>query len=75
MEDSWTPSQGEHRIRVRATDGTGATQTGEESTPEPDGATGWHTVIGANTLSPDRYGSEPIGIEVPENFGRTLRPE
>jgi DMSO/TMAO reductase YedYZ molybdopterin-dependent catalytic subunit len=35
---------GVHFLRVRATDGTGATQTEEVSEPRPDGATGWHTV-------------------------------
>ena len=32
-----------HTIRVRATDGTGETQTDDEARPDPDGATGWHT--------------------------------
>lgn len=40
----WTPEPGSHRIRVRATDGTGETQTQERSRPAPDGATGWHTI-------------------------------
>ena len=35
---------GEHVLRVRATDGTGATQTSELARPRPDGATGWHTI-------------------------------
>jgi hypothetical protein len=35
---------GEHRIRVRATDDTGRTQTSEVQPPRPDGATGYHTV-------------------------------
>ena len=35
---------GEHHLRVRATDGTGTTQTSELARPRPDGATGWHTV-------------------------------
>ena len=39
----WEATPGEHRIRVRATDGDGATQTEERSKPAPDGATGWHT--------------------------------
>jgi DMSO/TMAO reductase YedYZ molybdopterin-dependent catalytic subunit len=38
------PAGGSHRIRVRATDGTGETQTSEETDPAPNGATGWHTV-------------------------------
>jgi DMSO/TMAO reductase YedYZ molybdopterin-dependent catalytic subunit len=35
---------GEHDLRVRATDGTGQTQTGENRGPRPSGATGWHRV-------------------------------
>lgn len=35
---------GEHRLRVRATDGDGVTQTEEVSATVPDGATGWHEV-------------------------------
>ncbi len=35
---------GLHTISVRATDNTGAVQTGENADPIPDGATGWHTV-------------------------------
>jgi DMSO/TMAO reductase YedYZ molybdopterin-dependent catalytic subunit len=37
-------SVGDHVVRVRATDGTGETQTGVETDPRPDGATGWHTI-------------------------------
>jgi DMSO/TMAO reductase YedYZ molybdopterin-dependent catalytic subunit len=40
----WQPSPGEHRIRVRATDASGYTQTEEIARPAPDGATGWHTI-------------------------------
>ena len=40
----WTPTEGEHRIRVRATDESGETQTEERSRVDPDGATGWHTI-------------------------------
>jgi DMSO/TMAO reductase YedYZ molybdopterin-dependent catalytic subunit len=40
----WDATSGRHRIAVRATDGTGAVQTGEQAPPEPDGATGWHTI-------------------------------
>lgn len=39
----WDATPGEHRLRVRATDGTGATQTSDVAPPDPDGATGWHT--------------------------------
>ncbi len=35
---------GDHTVRVRATDGTGETQTGEVAPPRPDGATGHHTI-------------------------------
>ena len=37
-------STGKHQITVRATDGTGALQTGQTAPPPPDGATGYHTV-------------------------------
>jgi DMSO/TMAO reductase YedYZ molybdopterin-dependent catalytic subunit len=40
----WAATSGRHRIRVRATDSTGATQTEAEAPPAPDGATGWHTI-------------------------------
>ena len=40
----WAATPGTHEIRVRATDATGATQTDQEAPPDPDGATGWHTV-------------------------------
>ena len=39
----WQATPGTHTLRVRATDGTGTTQTSKEAPPEPDGATGWHT--------------------------------
>lgn len=38
------PRPGPHRIRVRATDKTGETQTQKEVGVAPDGATGWHTI-------------------------------
>lgn len=38
----WDATPGEHTIRVRATDATGATQTADRAQPAPDGATGWH---------------------------------
>ncbi len=43
---TWDATPGEHRIRVRATDGTGFTQTEARVSPRPDGAEGWdeHTV-------------------------------
>jgi len=39
----WDATPGEHTIRVRATDGTGETQTEQVARPDPDGATGYHT--------------------------------
>jgi len=47
----WDATPGSHRLRVRATDGTGQTQTEAESRPDPDGATGWHkrTVVVVDT--------------------------
>lgn len=41
---TWNATPGDHQIRVRATDGTGTTQTSEIQSPAPDGATGWHTI-------------------------------
>ena len=40
----WDAPVGDHEIRVRATDGTGETQTEESAPPAPDGATGWHDI-------------------------------
>lgn len=40
----WEATPGRHTIRVRATDGTGQTQTPEPARPAPSGATGWHQV-------------------------------
>lgn len=40
----WQAEPGSHTLEVRATDGTGETQTGREAPPRPDGATGWHRV-------------------------------
>jgi DMSO/TMAO reductase YedYZ molybdopterin-dependent catalytic subunit len=42
---AWEATEGEHQIRVRATDGAGETQTEQQAPPRPDGATGWHTVL------------------------------
>jgi DMSO/TMAO reductase YedYZ molybdopterin-dependent catalytic subunit len=39
----WDANPGDHVLTVRATDGTGATQTSEIQPPIPDGATGWHS--------------------------------
>lgn len=41
---TWDASPGSHTLRVRATDGTGAVQTGRHAPPAPDGASGWHAV-------------------------------
>jgi hypothetical protein len=40
----WDAEPGEHQLSVRATDGTGETQTEEVHAAPPDGATGWHTI-------------------------------
>jgi DMSO/TMAO reductase YedYZ molybdopterin-dependent catalytic subunit len=39
----WDATPGDHILTVRATDGTGETQTSEIASPIPDGATGWHS--------------------------------
>ncbi|MGW1226681.1 sulfite oxidase [Streptomyces sp. NPDC001478] len=41
----WTATSGRHTLEVRATDGTGATQTARRTGTVPDGATGHHTVV------------------------------
>lgn len=41
---AWRATPGPHMLAVRATDRTGALQTGKRATPFPSGATGWHTV-------------------------------
>jgi DMSO/TMAO reductase YedYZ molybdopterin-dependent catalytic subunit len=40
----WDAAPGRHRLRARATDGSGATQPEERVPPVPDGATGWHSI-------------------------------
>jgi DMSO/TMAO reductase YedYZ molybdopterin-dependent catalytic subunit len=42
---TWDATPGNHRIQVRATDGSGAVQPEERAEPIPDGATGWHSVV------------------------------
>jgi DMSO/TMAO reductase YedYZ molybdopterin-dependent catalytic subunit len=37
----WDAAPGRHTLWARAVDGTGDVQTGQQSPPEPDGATGW----------------------------------
>ena len=39
----WDPTQGDHTVVVRATDGLGVTQPVDRTRPDPDGARGWHT--------------------------------
>ncbi|MGD9793207.1 MAG: molybdopterin-dependent oxidoreductase, partial [Acidimicrobiia bacterium] len=39
----WDAVQGDHRARVRATDGDGVVQTSVEHRPGPNGATGYHS--------------------------------
>lgn len=41
---SWDATPGNHRLQVRATDGTGSTQTDRRDPPIPTGATGWHSI-------------------------------
>ncbi|HSJ44081.1 MAG TPA: molybdopterin-dependent oxidoreductase [Euzebyales bacterium] len=41
----WDATPGSHDLRVRATDGTGRTQTAERQPPRPDGATGRHGIV------------------------------
>jgi DMSO/TMAO reductase YedYZ molybdopterin-dependent catalytic subunit len=40
----WPATPGQHTLRVRATDATGQTQTDKQAPPDPNGATGWHSV-------------------------------
>lgn len=42
--DAAAAGPGDHEIAVRATDGTGETQTEMRTRPDPDGARGWHTI-------------------------------
>ena len=41
----WTPTAGQHTLRVRATDGTGQTQTTQKAPPFPSGATGQQSIV------------------------------
>jgi DMSO/TMAO reductase YedYZ molybdopterin-dependent catalytic subunit len=41
----WDAPPGQHRLTVRATDGTGTLQEETPSPPAPDGARGWHSVV------------------------------
>lgn len=40
----WDATPGKHRLAVRSIDGKGEVQTGALASPDPDGATGWHTI-------------------------------
>ncbi|HJQ27804.1 MAG TPA: molybdopterin-dependent oxidoreductase [Rubrobacter sp.] len=40
----WNARPGDYTVQVRATDGTGETQTAAEAPPHPSGATGYHTI-------------------------------
>ena len=40
----WDATPGDYTIQVRATDGNGETQTAQEASPHPSGATGYHTI-------------------------------
>ncbi len=41
---AWHAVPGDHTVTVRATDGTGVTQTRAQQGEVPDGATGWHQI-------------------------------
>ncbi|MYW62613.1 molybdopterin-dependent oxidoreductase [Streptomyces sp. SID8379] len=41
----WQATKGGHTLTVRATDGTGETQTEKRTPTIPDGASGWHSVV------------------------------
>ncbi|MFJ9625979.1 molybdopterin-dependent oxidoreductase [Streptomyces sp. NPDC101181] len=41
----WKATPGGHTLTVRATDGTGETQTEKRTKTVPDGASGWHSVV------------------------------
>jgi DMSO/TMAO reductase YedYZ molybdopterin-dependent catalytic subunit len=40
----WDAQPGNHRLEVRAEDGTGESQTGDRAAIAPNGSTGWHSV-------------------------------
>jgi DMSO/TMAO reductase YedYZ molybdopterin-dependent catalytic subunit len=42
---SWDATPGQHTLQVRATDKTGYTQTAIKHRTDPDGATGYHTIV------------------------------
>ena len=65
-----TLAAGNHQLMVRATDGTGKTQTEVPRPPLPDGASGWHTinVRAADGVTPPngRRGTTAQGTSVPQ---------
>ncbi len=42
---SWPALPGSHTLTVRATDGTGASQTSQRARTIPNGSSGWHSVV------------------------------
>ncbi len=46
---AWDATPGQHTLEVRATDKTRQTQTDKRRPPDPDGASGWHSVVVAVT--------------------------
>ena len=42
---AWNARPGEYTLQVRATDGTGETQTAKETRSHPSGASGYHTIV------------------------------
>lgn len=70
----WTATpqltEGDHQVMVRATDGTGKTQTEVARPPLPDGASGWHTISVrvANGVTPPsgRRNTAEQGTSVPQ---------
>jgi DMSO/TMAO reductase YedYZ molybdopterin-dependent catalytic subunit len=42
---TWDADPGLHTLRVRATDGTGATQPSQRAAPFPNGASGWDSTV------------------------------
>ena len=63
--------EGEHTLKVRATDGTGTPQTDQVTSPLPDGADGWHTIsirtaAGAQAPVPGQGGAVPPATPPPQ---------
>jgi hypothetical protein len=66
----WTASldltEGQHQIKVRATDGTGQTQTNQYSDPLPDGSSGWDTItVRAAPGVPQPSTHDDLGRDLP----------